>query len=85
MKVLFPQNTSDFRQLYRLGNPDLKKYSEALGADAFDVHSPVEMREALETALRQAQINRKPQVIVAHIDKTPLPPYYSRKTQPTYL
>jgi hypothetical protein len=43
------------------------------------------MREALETALRQAQINRKPQVIVAHIDKTPLPPYYSRKTQPTYL
>jgi acetolactate synthase-1/2/3 large subunit len=85
MKVLFPQNTSDFRQLYRLGNPDLKKYSEALGADAFDVHSPAEMREALETALRQAQINRKPQVIVAHIDKTPLPPYYSRKTQPTYL
>jgi len=85
MKVLFPQNHSDFSQLYRLGNPDLKKYSEALGADAFNVHSPAELRDALATALRQAEMNRQPQVIVVHIDKTPLPPYYSRKTQPTYI
>jgi thiamine pyrophosphate-dependent acetolactate synthase large subunit-like protein len=63
----------------------LKKYSEALGADAFDVHSPAEMHEALAAALRQSAMSRKPQVIIAHIDKTPLPPYYSRKTQPTYL
>jgi len=85
MKVLFPQNQTDFRQLYRLGNPDLKKYSEALGADAFDVHSPADMRSALTAALSQAEMHRKPQVIIAHIDKTPLPPYYNRKTQPTYL
>jgi acetolactate synthase-1/2/3 large subunit len=85
MKVLFPSNHSDFSKLYRLGNPDLRKYSESLGADAFDVHSPAEMRDALAAALLQSEMSRKPQVIIAHIDKTPLPPYYSRNTQPTYI
>ncbi len=85
MAFFYPQTPGHFKDLYRLGNPDLKKYAEALGADACDVHSPAEMRAALSNAFLQATERRKPQVIVAHIDPGPLPPYYTRKNVPELL
>ncbi len=62
---------------YKLGSPDLVKFSEGLGADAVSVRhdqGATEMRTALETAIRQAEQGR-PQVIVVHIDTAPMPPY----------
>ena len=85
MAFFYPQTPGHFKDLYRLGNPDLKKYAEALGADAWDVHSPAEMRDALRNAFVQATEQRRPQVIVAHIDPVPLPPYYTRKNVPELL
>ncbi len=85
MSFFYPNTPGHFKNSYRLGNPDLRKYAEALGADACDIHSPAEMRAALTNALQMADERKKPQVIVAHIDPGPLPPYYTRKNQPKPL
>jgi acetolactate synthase-1/2/3 large subunit len=85
MSFFYPNTPGHFKDLYRLGNPNLKMYAQALGADAFDIHSPAEMRAALTKALQQADEHKKPQVIIAHIDPVPLPPYYTRKNQPKPL
>jgi acetolactate synthase-1/2/3 large subunit len=82
MSFFYPNTPGHFKNLYRLGNPDLRKYAEALGADAVDINSPVEFRAALSAALIQADQHQKPQVIVCHIDAGPLPPYYTRKNVP---
>jgi acetolactate synthase-1/2/3 large subunit len=82
MTFFYPKSSSPFQNLYRLGNPDLRMYAEALGADAVDISSPAEFRAALGNALAQADVRNKPQVIVCHIDPSPLPPYYTRKTVP---
>ena len=82
MSFFYPDTPGHFDDLYRLGNPDLRKYAEALGADAWDIHSPADLRATLQTALQQATERRRPQVLIAHIDPVPLPPFYTRKTQP---
>lgn len=65
-------------ELYELGHPDLVKYAEGLGADACEVHSVEEARKALEEAIRRADEDRKPQVIVARVDPGEIPPYYQK-------
>ena len=82
MSYFYPHTPGHFDNLYRLGDPNLRLYAEALGADAVDISSPAEFRTALTQALEQADLKRKPQVIVCHIDRRPLPPYYTRKTAP---
>lgn len=82
MSFFYPDTPGHFKNLYRLGNPDLRKYAEALGADAVDISSPAELRAALTTALIQADFHKKPQVIVCHIDPGPMPPFYTRTTVP---
>ncbi len=77
MAVLFPP-AKDWDDYYKLGTPDLVKYSEALGAQAVAItreQGPKEFAVALEMAIDQAQKNQRPQVIVAHIDTKPMPPY----------
>jgi acetolactate synthase-1/2/3 large subunit len=64
---------------YTIGNPDIAKFSEALGADAYNIHSPDEMRDAFSTAIKKADADKKPQVIVARIDRKAIPPYYPPK------
>ena len=59
-----------------MGDPDLGEYSRGLGADAYDVTSPDEATEAFAAALELASEKNKPQVIVAHIDVSEVPPYY---------
>jgi acetolactate synthase-1/2/3 large subunit len=80
MAELFPP-AAPWKDYYKLGAPDLVKYSEGLeglGAEAAAVdpdQGPVEFEAALRTAIRQAEQNRRPQVIVAHINTEPMPPY----------
>jgi acetolactate synthase I/II/III large subunit len=74
----YPPSTPPWQGYYDLGSPDLVKFSEGLGADAFIV-APAEgtaaFRTAVVTALQQARERSRPQVIVAHIDTSVMPPY----------
>ncbi len=77
MAALFPA-TAPWAGYYKLGTPDLVKVSEGLGAQAVAItrdQGPVEFAAALRTAIRQADENKRPQVIVAHIATVPMPPY----------
>lgn len=63
---------------YKLGQPDLVKFAEGLGAQAVAIRpdqGTSALAEALANALASAQSNRRPQVIVVHIDTKPAPPY----------
>jgi acetolactate synthase I/II/III large subunit len=74
-----------FTDRYRLGSPDIAKFAEALGADTYNVNSTALFRQALQTALSQSQLNKRPQVISLGINPAPLPPYYVRQYQPVAL
>ena len=75
MQDFFPDK-GPWNSLYHVGDPDLGEYSRGLGADAYDVTSPDEATEAFAAALELASEKNKPQVIVAHIDVSEVPPYY---------
>ena len=64
-------------ELYELGQPDLEKYSEGLGAQAYTVNEPTELEKLLPLVLERANDNRRPQVIIVNIAKTSIPPYYN--------
>ncbi len=66
-----------WHQLYELGNPDLVKYAEGLGADAYAVSNPIEMAKIMPIVYQRANEQGIPQVVVAHIDTKPIPPYYN--------
>ncbi len=77
MADLFPGD-KPWAQYYQLGAPDLVKVAEGFGADAVAImpnEGPAEFAAALRTAIKQADSNKRPQVIVAHIDTAPMPPY----------
>jgi acetolactate synthase-1/2/3 large subunit len=67
---------------YPLGNPDLRKVAEGLGAEAYDVEKPADFAPAWEATLRGAAAGR-PQVIVAKVDPKAAPPYWSKPYWPT--
>jgi acetolactate synthase-1/2/3 large subunit len=81
MDLLF-QKPGVFDQSYRLGNPDIAKFGEALGAHSYKVDSPKEFRNALTEAFKDSRLNNRPQVIALRINQLPLPPYYTRQYQP---
>jgi acetolactate synthase-1/2/3 large subunit len=77
MADLFPGDRP-WTQYYQLGAPDLVKVAEGFGADAVAImtsQGPADFAVALRTAIHQADANKRPQVIVAHIDTAPMPPY----------
>jgi acetolactate synthase-1/2/3 large subunit len=77
MGGLFPPS-SDWTDYYALGGPDLVQVAQGFGADAVAItreQGPADFRQALETAIRNANQNQKPQVIVVSIDTEPMPPY----------
>lgn len=76
----FPDATDPavWAEEYQLGSPDLVRYAEGLGADAVEICSPAEAKPALESAIRQANERGKPQVIVARVNPTAIPPYYQK-------
>lgn len=65
-----------WRKIYALGNPDLVKYSEGLGADAYGVDNPEDFRTALKSAMAGAAEGR-PQAIIVKVDRDAIPPYYN--------
>jgi acetolactate synthase-1/2/3 large subunit len=65
---------------FSLGDPDLVKFSEALGARAYEVTRPGQLAELLPQVLRRADEERLPQVIVCRIDFREVPPYGDRFT-----
>lgn len=65
----------DFEGHYNLGNPNLVKFAESLGADATEAKSQEQLRKAMESSLRGARDDR-PQVIIAHVNPKRVPPYY---------
>jgi len=84
MNQFFPddKNPEIWKKLYTLGAPDLSMYARGLGADAYDVNSPEDLEGILPKVLKRANLERRPQVIVAHIDPKPVPPYYNETYMP---
>ncbi|CAM3754799.1 thiamine pyrophosphate-binding protein [Corallococcus sp. ZKHCc1 1396] len=65
-------------EFYGLGNPDLERFSESLGAKVYTVDGPGQLDALLPEVLRRADASGQPQVIVAHIDYREVPPYGDR-------
>ena len=75
MNTFFPPDAAN-PYAYRLGAPDLRKATEGLGADAYDLAEPADFPSIWEATLRGAAAGR-PQVIVARIDRKAAPPYWT--------
>jgi len=68
----------DWTKLYHLGQPDLVRFSEGLGADAYEADDAESFAIAMDQAIAGADAG-KPQVIVARIDPDAAPPYYTER------
>jgi acetolactate synthase-1/2/3 large subunit len=77
MARLFP-TAPEWNHYYKLGQPDLVKFSEGLGARAVGIGLadgvPL-FRAALAQALKLAAQTGQPQVIVVSVSTDPMPPY----------
>ncbi|MBD2098595.1 thiamine pyrophosphate-binding protein [Trichocoleus sp. FACHB-591] len=71
-------------ELYQLGQPNLISYAKGLGAEAHGVKTPEDLEQTLKTAIDHAA-QGKPQVIIAHIDRQSVPPYYIKDYAPPSL
>ena len=69
-----PADPNVWNDYYQLGNPDLVKVAEGLGAEAYLVHSPDDLRSALGRAIKGGEQGR-PQVIVVQQDPSAMPPF----------
>jgi acetolactate synthase-1/2/3 large subunit len=67
--------SKEWKDYFALGDPDLIRYAEGLGAQAYLVRSVDDARTALRSAIVNAERNNQPQVIVAQIDPTEMPAY----------
>lgn len=77
MEILSKPKTTIWSKLYALGEPDLVKYSEGLGADAYTVNAPDDFTKIMPTVLKRANDDQVPQVVVVNINKEAVPPYYN--------
>jgi acetolactate synthase-1/2/3 large subunit len=85
MGYLYPDPTDPpnvWGDMYSLGNTDLVKFAEAMGADAYGIDSPADLKALMPAILERANNENRPQVIVARIDKKSLDPYFPPKQQP---
>jgi acetolactate synthase-1/2/3 large subunit len=79
MQYLYPDADDVWDRLYRLGSPDLVKFAQGLGADAYLISSPAELESLMPKVLEAADAHDKPQVIVAKINQSSLDPYFPPK------
>jgi acetolactate synthase I/II/III large subunit len=79
MEYLYPDPSGVWNHLYRLGSPDLVKFAQGLGADAYLIASPAELESLMPSVLEAANVQNKPQVIVAKINQRSLDPYFPPK------
>jgi acetolactate synthase-1/2/3 large subunit len=68
-----------WEDLYQLGGTDLVKFAESLGADAYGIDNPADLKTLMPAILERANVENRPQVIVARIDRTSLDPYFPPK------
>lgn len=85
MEQFFPDknNPQEWDKLYELGNPDLVKYSEGLGADACEINDAEEFKNKFPEIMKKANEQNRPQVIIANIDRKSVPPYYNALYAPS--
>ncbi len=76
-----PGEPDAWKHYYAIGQPDVAKIAEGLGADAYPVRSVADARRILPEALARADRERKPQVVVVHVDRDAMPPYYPPKSR----
>lgn len=79
MQYLYPDPNDIWNSLYRLGSPDLVKFAESLGADAYRINSPQELQELMPKVIDAADNHGRPQVIVATINQSSIDPYFPPK------
>ena len=79
MNQFFPDSKEPgvWNKLYELGDPDLALFAKGLGADAYTISSPDELEKIMPKVLTRANIDNVPLVIIAKIDRKPVPPYYN--------
>jgi len=84
MAHYFPDETEPtvWDRQYRLGKPDIVKFAEGLGADAYLVENTARLEAILATVLRQADEESRPQVVVARIAPASVPPYFNPQYAP---
>ena len=66
-----------WEQLYEIGEPDLEKYAEGLGADAYTVKKPADLEGLMPKVIKRANQKKKPQVVIVEINRKSVPPYYT--------
>jgi acetolactate synthase-1/2/3 large subunit len=76
MNQFLPDRSGGWSDYYAIGHPDIARFAQALGADAYNVSSVEDLEHALPAAVRAAALDRKPQVVVLHIDTQQIPPFY---------
>ena len=79
MQYLYPDPNDVWDGLYRLGAPDLVKFAQALGADAYRIDSPQQLQELMPKVIDAAANQKRPQVIVAKINQSSIDPYFPPK------
>jgi acetolactate synthase-1/2/3 large subunit len=80
MQYLYPESDDVWNHLYRLGSPDLVKFAQGLGADAYLIASPAELQSLMPKVLDAANVRHRPQVIVAKINQSSIDPYFPPKS-----
>ena len=70
-----PRGHDSWYDFYKLGNADLVQFSRSLGADAIGTDQPGALTTLLPEALRRADKDNRPQVIVVKIDHEEAPAY----------
>jgi acetolactate synthase-1/2/3 large subunit len=75
MNHFYPE-PDDWTNYYDFNDPDLAMFARSLGAETYEVASPDEFQVAYLEAIRAANAKSVPQVIVAKVDSTFIPPFY---------
>jgi acetolactate synthase I/II/III large subunit len=75
MDQYYPQ-AGDWSNYYEFNKPDLAMMAKALGADTYSVSNPMEFEPAYLEAIRVANAENRPQVIVVKTDATLIPPFF---------
>lgn len=75
MNVFYPE-PDGWKDYYDFNQPDIAMMARSLGADSYEVSDPASFEPVYLEAIRRANADNKPQVIVVRVDPTPLPPFY---------
>ncbi len=63
------------KNYFSLGTPDLVKFSESLGADSYLIDKPEQLQIYLNCAHKNADIFKKPQILIVKIDPNEQAPF----------